>query len=427
MRTAAFHSAVLAFAAAALSACAQQGRAPPAFVKTPADLRPAPGRYAAMLTTTQVTLTSSASIMWLCPSPKIVVDASGTYEDALHDALRRSLGDVTFVSTVLNPAQLRQQGFAAEVVVARGRGRSSFAQSTGAADVSLSATVTVQGRDGVVARKVISGQGRSRATMRLCTAVTDAIGSSASDAIAVLARDSALYITGVLGHGEERVAEVLPPPPSKPNIPVKRKTKAPDKPHFAAARPAAKPPAASTPQSPPPADAGNVGAENVSAVNAFIRGTDAAAGRNGPRDDVAAMKWFRISAEQGYAPAENNLGFFYAEGRGAARDDAEAVRWYKRAADQKYPPAETSLGMMYAQGRGVKQSDLDALALYSAAANQGYPQAKANLAEMYREGRGVAKDDMTAGFLLASVRDRPMLGSGIYVEPYVDPEKFYDR
>ena len=160
----------------------------------------------------------------------------------------------------------------------------------------------------------------------------------------------------------------------------------------------------------------------ISAEEAFARGAAAAAGRGVPKSDAEALKWYRIAAAKGYAPAENNLGFMYAEGRGVPRNDAEAVKWYKRAAARKYPPAQTSLGMMYAAGRGVRQSDFEALALYSSAANQGYGQAKANLAAMYGEGRGVERDAMTATFLLGSVRERPYTGSGVYVEPQTMPE-----
>jgi hypothetical protein len=175
------------------------------------------------------------------------------------------------------------------------------------------------------------------------------------------------------------------------------------------------------PPSPPPRVAPpSPPSGSITAEQAFVRGADAAAGRGVPKSDAEALKWYRIAAAMGYAPAQNNLGFMYAEGRGVPRDDAEAVKWYKRAAAQKYPPAETGLGMMYSAGRGVKQSDFEALALYSSAANQGYGQAKANLAAMFGDGRGVARDIMTATFLLGSVRERPYTGSGIYVEPSLE-------
>jgi hypothetical protein len=368
-------------------------------------MKPATGRYAAMLGSVDWTLKTQASMLWLCPKPDVTVDASAAYEDAMKDGLRHALKDVTFVSTMLTPEQLKAQGFDAEVVVTKGKASTSFNQSTGATEVAMSTIVTVRNADGTVGRKTFSGQGRGKASMRICKAVIDAIGASASDAVAAIARDSTLFVASTLNAGDVR--EAVAPPPPKPKL-----------------KPVAVAQAALVPTPIPSRPTVTDDSSNISAQSAFIRGANAAAGRDGAKDDVAAMKWFRIAADKGYAPAENNLGFLYAEGRGAPRNDSEAVRWYRRAADRKYPPAETSLGMMYAQGRGVTQSDSEALSLYSAAANQGYPQAKANLAEMYAQGRGVARDDMTAGFLLASVKARPVLGSGIYVEPYVDPEKF---
>jgi TPR repeat protein len=192
-----------------------------------------------------------------------------------------------------------------------------------------------------------------------------------------------------------------------------------------ASAPKAETVALATPAAMPRPSAGPSPADKaVSAEDAFIRGANAAAGRGVPKSDAEALKWYRIAAAKGYAPAQNNLGFMYAEGRGVPRNDAEAVKWYKRAAAHKYPPAETSLGMMYSQGRGVKQSDFEALALYSSAANQGYGQAKANLAAAYGDGRGVERDIMTATFLLGSVREKPYTGSGIYIDPSVDPESY---
>jgi TPR repeat protein len=37
------------------------------------------------------------------------------------------------------------------------------------------------------------------------------------------------------------------------------------------------------------------------------------------------VKWFRKAAEQGYAIAQNSLGFCYANGVGVAKDAAEGL------------------------------------------------------------------------------------------------------
>jgi TPR repeat protein len=51
------------------------------------------------------------------------------------------------------------------------------------------------------------------------------------------------------------------------------------------------------------------------------------------QNDTEAVRWYRASAEQGYAEAQFNLGEMYEEGRGVARDIAEALEWYKKACE----------------------------------------------------------------------------------------------
>ena len=41
-----------------------------------------------------------------------------------------------------------------------------------------------------------------------------------------------------------------------------------------------------------------------------------------------------LAAEQGYAPAQYNLGVMYANGEGVAKNDEQAVKWYRKAAEQ---------------------------------------------------------------------------------------------
>jgi TPR repeat protein len=52
-----------------------------------------------------------------------------------------------------------------------------------------------------------------------------------------------------------------------------------------------------------------------------------------------ALKWYRLSAEQGEATAQYNLGYMYEYGRGVAQDYTQAMRWYRQAADQGLKPA----------------------------------------------------------------------------------------
>ena len=156
------------------------------------------------------------------------------------------------------------------------------------------------------------------------------------------------------------------------------------------------------------------------------------------RDDAQAFIWFRRAAEQGFAPAQYEIGTMYAAGQGVQQDNTQAVAWYqkaaaqgntdaqkvlntmqanmtgnnerpvrgaggqdavqavRRAAAQGLAQAQYNLGLMYAEGRGVQRDDVQAVAWYQKAAAQGFAQAQNNLGLMYAEGRGVQRDDVQA-------------------------------
>ena len=108
-----------------------------------------------------------------------------------------------------------------------------------------------------------------------------------------------------------------------------------------------------------------------------------------PQDDAEAMKWYRKAAEQGFADAQFRLGYMYAlgsvyalfsadlfnneealqsAGRDVPQDHAEALKWYLKAADQGYAPAQHNLGVMYQHGTGVPQDDIQAHLWFNLAA-----------------------------------------------------------
>ena len=61
-------------------------------------------------------------------------------------------------------------------------------------------------------------------------------------------------------------------------------------------------------------------------------------------NDAEAVKWYQLSAGQGYVPALTSLGWMFQEGRGVQRDDVQAVHWYRHSAKQGYPSALNNLG-----------------------------------------------------------------------------------
>ena len=59
-----------------------------------------------------------------------------------------------------------------------------------------------------------------------------------------------------------------------------------------------------------------------------------------PKDDKQAVKWYKLAADQGNAPAQFNLGVMYDKGEGLPEDDQQAVNWYRRAAEQGLEDAQ---------------------------------------------------------------------------------------
>jgi hypothetical protein len=71
------------------------------------------------------------------------------------------------------------------------------------------------------------------------------------------------------------------------------------------------------------------------------------------QDYKTAEKWYILSAEQGYAKAQYNLGVMYGNGQGVLQDYKTAFKWYKLAAEQGDADAQYNLGVIYALGKGV--------------------------------------------------------------------------
>ncbi|MDH5691504.1 MAG: sel1 repeat family protein [Gammaproteobacteria bacterium] len=111
------------------------------------------------------------------------------------------------------------------------------------------------------------------------------------------------------------------------------------------------------------------------------------------RNYELALEWYIKAANNGFAPAQIDLGQLFADGEGVEKNMSKAVKWFKKAAEQGYATAQFNMGNMYRQGEGVKQ-DLEKSAYwYEKAANNGFAHAQFNLALMYYYGKGVKKDD----------------------------------
>lgn len=118
-----------------------------------------------------------------------------------------------------------------------------------------------------------------------------------------------------------------------------------------------------------------------------------------------AMDWYRKAADQGYAPAETNLGLMYSNGQGTAADPETARKWISRAADKDYAPAQNAMGVIYMSGIGVAKDDGKAADWFRKATKLQYPPAMKNLGILYELGRGVPHDLFEAARLYGEASD----------------------
>ncbi len=78
----------------------------------------------------------------------------------------------------------------------------------------------------------------------------------------------------------------------------------------------------------------------------FLLGSCLMEGWGIAQDDIQAVAWFRKSAERGFADAQCNLGWMYANSRGVTQNDEQAVAWYTKAAEQGHADAVEALSRL---------------------------------------------------------------------------------
>lgn len=105
-----------------------------------------------------------------------------------------------------------------------------------------------------------------------------------------------------------------------------------------------------------------------------------------------ALKWYQLSADSNYPPAQIKLGELYLAGKGVKKDLSQSVFWYQQAAKQNQPLAQFQVGLFYLEGVGVDKNEREAAKWLEAAARQNVTAAQNNLAWLYENGRGIKQD-----------------------------------
>jgi hypothetical protein len=91
--------------------------------------------------------------------------------------------------------------------------------------------------------------------------------------------------------------------------------------------------------------------------------------------DMSALKEL---ADRGDAEDQGDIGFMYYEGFGVPQDYAEALKWFRLSAEQGYVYAQSSLARIYRSGRGVPKDHVESYAWYSVAVSGGDADAANN-------------------------------------------------
>jgi hypothetical protein len=105
-------------------------------------------------------------------------------------------------------------------------------------------------------------------------------------------------------------------------------------------------------------------------------------GKDVPRNDTLALRWYKKAAEKGLAESQYKVGLMYRVGKGAPKSSYQAARWFQAAAEQGHAKAQVKLGQMYRNGKGVERNETTAFKWFLKAADQKDPDAEKIIAEL---------------------------------------------
>src|ERR1700728_2564109 len=124
----------------------------------------------------------------------------------------------------------------------------------------------------------------------------------------------------------------------------------------------------------------------------------------------AALDHYKKAADQGFAPAENNVAMMYRNGWGVEPNVGTALVWYQKAAAQDFVLSDYALGQFYENGFGGLRKDPDkAVYWYRKAVDQNFVNAENDLGAMYENGTEIKKDDKQAATLMRKAAKQGLL------------------
>lgn len=122
-------------------------------------------------------------------------------------------------------------------------------------------------------------------------------------------------------------------------------------------------------------------------------------------DQVEAMRWIRMAAEQGYGLALDMMWQAYYFGmKNLPRDYKQAADWMVKAMAQGEQMPQFYLATLYLEGKGVEADTAKALSLFTQSAEAGYMWSQNKLGGLYEVGIGVPAD---SPLLMPGIKRRP--------------------
>ena len=109
-------------------------------------------------------------------------------------------------------------------------------------------------------------------------------------------------------------------------------------------------------------------------------------------------KYLKLSADQGFAPAQNRLAYDYSVGRYGDDNATKCFEYYQLSADQGNAEGQLGLAFCYSYGvvGYVDPDDTKAFENFKFSADQGNATAQRLVADCYRYGKGTVKDEAKA-------------------------------
>lgn len=142
-------------------------------------------------------------------------------------------------------------------------------------------------------------------------------------------------------------------------------------------------------------------------------------------DPKQAVTYLAQAVEAGSAEAQYELATLFEAGKGVAQSNDRALALYRQAAEQDYADALNDIGFFYFYGSlGVQKDDAKALGFIERAADQRHPQAMFNFAALIDDGLVSGKTPRDAAlYLYGAVRS----GSQDVLEALSDHPKSFEK